>query len=275
MNEIHCDQMLPLLSAFYDGELPEEKRDIVSTHLKECSRCRETLNSFQAMSTLAAQLSPPDSPDQWPELRTSLVARQETRWTAKRWHQSAGLRAAAILLLAIGLGLWGWQQRHSHHLEMNFDGFLTTFTQDVKEAEQRLISQYQGKPVSFEQAVEVLRYRPAVVDHMPADYRLISANLLTMPCCQCLEATFKGPNGNPVCIFEHDLDQPVWFGNRASIDTICCGKKCRLIQVDGTVAATWKRADRFLTIIGPQNLDEMVKLIAQLDPDDPAQPLQQ
>lgn len=272
MNDLACDEMLPLLSAYYDGELPESKLGIVTEHLQDCHRCRETLSSYRAISGLAAHMTQPNAPDRWGELEAELVTSPHGQRSMVHKSRRPISLVAALLLVAIGFGIWGWRSHQTHHLEMNFDGFLTRFAEDPQRAEQLLISQYQGRAVNFDQAVEELHYRPAVVDHMPSGYQLVSANLLKMPCCQCLQATFKGPTGKPICVFEHDLDQPVWFGDRACIDAICNGKKCRLIQVDGTVAATWQRAKRFITVIGPQNLDEMVKLIAQLDKDQPSTP---
>lgn len=272
MNDLACDEMLPLLSAYYDGELPESKLEVVTAHLQGCSLCRETLSSYRAISGLAAHMKLSNAPDRWGELESLLVNSSHSQRSIALKSRRPVLLVAALLLVAIGFGIWGWESHQSRHLEMNFDGFLTRFADDPHRAEQLLVFQYQGKAVNFDQAVEELRYRPAVVDHMPGGYQLVSANLLKMPCCQCLQATFKGPTGKPICVFEHDLDQPVWFGNRACVDAVCGGKKCRLIQVDGTIAATWQRARRFITVIGPQNLDEMVKLITQLDKDPPSVP---
>jgi anti-sigma factor RsiW len=42
----HCDDIVPLLSAFKDSELPPLENDQVTLHLENCTACRDTLLDF-------------------------------------------------------------------------------------------------------------------------------------------------------------------------------------------------------------------------------------
>jgi anti-sigma factor RsiW len=42
----HCDDIVPLLGAFNDGELPHHQADEVSRHLDRCETCKQTLLDF-------------------------------------------------------------------------------------------------------------------------------------------------------------------------------------------------------------------------------------
>ena len=116
---------------------------------------------------------------------------------------------------------------------MNFGHFLDTFEQAPDEAQRDLVKNYSGQPIEIPDATRELKYRPVVADGLPADYEPAQAYLLKMPCCRCLEVCYHRKDGGMLCVFEHDIDQPVWFGDRPTSSTVCSGKPTRLAQVDG------------------------------------------
>lgn len=274
MTPLNCEQTQSLLSAYHDKELSVTQGQGVELHLESCARCQDVLKSFQILSRMAAQLQQVDGPDQWPELRTTLesdrpgiVPLPESQ-PGKIKNRLFYSIAASLMIAAIGFSVWFALHDHRHQeLSINFDAFLTEFEKNPASADRILRDRYQGRSVSLQQAVEKLGYRPIVVDHMPGDYSLVSATLLKMPCCECLQATFRRASGEIICVFEHDRDQPVWFGDRSAVETECGDKKCRLVQVDGQLAATWERERKFITVIGVKTVQELMSLVQAFDSD--------
>ena len=65
-----------------------------------------------------------------------------------------------------------------------------------------------------------------------------------------------------LCVFEHDDDQPLWFGDRPTSSKVFFGKPTRLVQVDGCLAATWQQERRHITVIGAKDVEEVTRLVA-------------
>jgi RNA polymerase sigma factor (sigma-70 family) len=53
-----CEELLPLLSSFCDGELAGEQAAELREHLRACAHCRATLRSYRAAPAAAAALAP-------------------------------------------------------------------------------------------------------------------------------------------------------------------------------------------------------------------------
>jgi hypothetical protein len=86
-----------------------------------------------------------------------------------------------------------------------------------------------------------------------------------MPCCRCFEACYHRKDGGMLCVFEHENDQPVWFGNRPMSSKVCSGKPTRLVQVDHCLAATWQQQQRHITVIGAKDVEEVARLVAHFE----------
>jgi hypothetical protein len=132
-----------------------------------------------------------------------------------------------------------------------------------------LVANYDGRPTTIDDAKGALRYDPVVSRGMPDEFTLRGAYLFKMPCCTCMEAVYERQDGSCVCVFEHDEDQPIWFGKRSAIDTHCQGVPTRLVEVDGKLAASFRHGRRFVTLIGVEGIDEATRLVAYLSRRDP------
>jgi RNA polymerase sigma factor (sigma-70 family) len=53
-----CEELLPLLSAFCDGELDDAGRETVREHLRACASCRVTMRAYRATPATVAALAP-------------------------------------------------------------------------------------------------------------------------------------------------------------------------------------------------------------------------
>jgi hypothetical protein len=58
-----CDDINELLSAFADGELPEDQSREIEAHLERCDDCREALQEVRALKEEVAQLSSMSAPE--------------------------------------------------------------------------------------------------------------------------------------------------------------------------------------------------------------------
>jgi hypothetical protein len=84
-----------------------------------------------------------------------------------------------------------------------------------------------------------------------------------MPCCTCAQVLCTNEAGNSIAIFEHDIDQPVWFGDRPSEKCLCHEVPTDVKQIGHQFAGTWKEGNRFITIIGATDIDEISDFVAQ------------
>jgi hypothetical protein len=141
---------------------------------------------------------------------------------------------------------------------------LDEFENRPEEAQQILLTSYEGRPTSLQEAASVLGYLPVVAKGLPPGYTLDQAYLLKMPCCTCTQVVCRKVDGHSIAIFEHDTDQPMWFGHRPTLDCICHDMPTSVVQVGDQLAATWKIGQRFITIIGANDLEEVTQFVEYL-----------
>lgn len=268
---MQCREGVELLSAYYDGELVPDKADAVAEHVVVCEHCAAELETLHKLSDLTQQLDQPSPPRHvWPRIAAQLDATEpavaSTSLPAQRKSRKTLLAVAALLFVALSwIGYQQWQAREHRHLAVNFGQFLDQFQQAPDKAQHELVAHYSGQPVEIADAVRQLKYRPVVADGLPPDYKLSEAYLLKMPCCRCLEACYHRKDGGMLCVFEHDLDQHVWFGDRPISSKVCSGKPTRVVQVDGCLAATWQQQRRHITVIGAKDVEEVARLVAHFE----------
>ena len=268
---MQCREVIELLSAYYDGELPSEKAAAVADHVAVCANCAAELQTLHKLSDLTTNLDQPFPPRHvWPRIAAQLNASQSPvtspAMPAQRASRNTLFAVAALVLVGLSwIAFTQWRDHEHHHLTENFGHFLDTFEQAPDEAQQELVKNYSGVPIEIPDAIRELKYRPVVADGLPAEYEPAQAYLLKMPCCRCLEACYHRKNGGMLCVFEHDDDQPMWFGDRPTSSKMFSGKPTRLVQVDGCLAATWQQERRHITVIGAKDVDEVTRLVAHFE----------
>ena len=178
-------------------------------------------------------------------------------WRLPRWPSSLSSTGAVVWLQHAGDG-------HGH-VAANFGRYLDEFERDPAAAQQVLLSSYEGRAVTYDEAAMKVRYQPVTPERLPNGLLRKEVYLLRMPCCTCVQAIYERANGERLAVFEHVDDQPVWFGPRPTIHARCNGTPCSLVQVDDRLAASWKRNGRYVTIIGAGDLDQVTELVAYLD----------
>jgi hypothetical protein len=276
-----CSSARQHLSAFHDGELPPDIQAAVAKHLDGCAECARRRAEFQEVSQTAAELPTPRVPaDIWPQIETTLaikVPRQRAVLVNLILRRRAwiGLATAALVVIAASTAaiVWLRQAEDGHkHIAVNFARYLDEFERNPDAAQRVLLSSYEGRAVSYDEAVSTVRYQPVTPEQLPTGLSRETIYLLRMPCCTCVQAIYQGADGEQLAVFEHVDDQPVWFGNRPTIKTRCNGMSTSLVQVDDCLAASWKRQGRYVTVIGARDVEQVSELMAYLDGDQPKNP---
>ncbi|REJ65759.1 MAG: hypothetical protein DWQ31_17645 [Planctomycetota bacterium] len=275
---VNCSEVQERLSAYFDGELADEEQTAVAAHLEGCSACGEELAVFGRLSEMSASLADPQAPPAlWNDLEAKLDNDEEQKpmpsvavappSRSQRFPPRL-FAVAATVLVAVGLGVAGykiWFSPDEHdHLAINFEHYLEEFDKNPEKAQQILLAKYNGRPTTVQQAAAKLQYEPVIAKGLPSGCSLKDVYLLDMPCCTCAQAVCRCDDGQHIAVFEHDLDQPVWFGDRPSIDCLCDGKPTNIVQIDDRLAATWKQGNRYITIIGARDLEDVTRFVAHL-----------
>lgn len=273
-----CFKIQEKLSEYHDGELSGAVHDLVAAHLADCPSCAAQLAELERYSEAFRQLSPPEVP---PSLWAGIAAELDResvqlspaasgsdrvvrpRLTAGRWT------LAATILLVLGLGFWmtrqGGHADHSAEFVQTMDRYWSTLASDPDRAEQMLLDKYDGQSIEPEGAVGLVGYRPAIASGLPDQYTLASTSVLRMPCCTCVKAVCKRRDGSTLVLFEHDEDDSQWFGHRQSHTAVCGDTQCCLVDLDTSIAATWRRGSRWVTAVGVHGTDEVGELVSWFD----------
>ena len=280
---MNCSDVQDQLSAYYDGEMSENSLAAIAQHLAQCEPCASEFAAFKAVTRAVSQMPEPQPPATiWDgisaELPDDLLAGSTTAQPlpqdneSRRWWTSGRLAVAASFLLTLGIGLWMTHDNsrlgdHGHSAEFvgTMDHYLRQLPDDPDGAEQFLLSKYNGQTVSADSAVNLVGYQPAVAEGLPEGYSLASTSVLKMPCCTCVKAVCKRQDGSTLVLFEHDDEKTEWFGERESSMAMCGDKECCLVDLDSSIAATWKRGSRSLTAVGVRDVEEVNILVTWLD----------
>jgi hypothetical protein len=273
-SSIDCATARQHLSAYHDGELSPDLRAAMAQHLESCRECTRTLAEFRELSRMAAEMPTPAVPaDIWPQLEKKLAAevpRQRTLVShlIRRRRTWIGLATAAVVVVAASTAAIVWLDpaEHAHgHVAVEFGRYLDEFERNPDAAQQVLLSNYEGRGVSYDEAATKVRYQPVTPERLPNGLSRKAVYLLRMPCCTCVQAIYQGTDGEKLAVFEHVDDQPMWFGTRPTIHTRCNGMPTSLVQVDDRLAASWKRQGRFVTVVGARDVEQVAQLMAFLD----------
>lgn len=272
---MNCSTSQLHLSAFYDGELSPELTASLRDHCQSCIECAQRLRKLEELSWIAARLPITElNPAVWSKIEQELQSKSQQKSdigilnAAFRKRSTAALVVAAILLVGVSLGIVLWQSPLSghSHVGINFGRYLEALDSNPDGAEQVLLTNYHGEPVSFDEATRRLRYQPVAPTTLPDGKVREAIYLLKMPCCTCAQAVYKDSQGETISIFEHTDDQPVWFGDRPAIRAYCSGTPTHLVQIGDCLAASWQRQGRTVTVVGLQDIKQLGNLVALLSP---------
>ena len=268
-----CAEVQKQMSAYLDSELSDADCQSIAAHLDGCTACSEVLAGFQSLSAVAKDFDAPSPPsDLWRGIEMSLddeklqiVALESPGQQRRRYVLAPWSTAAAILLIATA-AIWSsrgvWNSHDHESMEANFDVFLAAYSANPEQAHETLVRAYDGQLISRDTAVKRLGYTPAALDGKLADANPEESYLLEMPCCRCSLTVCRRSDGSVLTVLEHDVPQPEWFGDRSRSECVCDGVPTDVVQVDDVLAASWRLGERFVTVIGPRNLDDVTELVS-------------
>jgi hypothetical protein len=300
MSTNDCQTVQLYLSAYHDGELSAARSATVARHVETCESCASELRAFESLGSAFAQATiPAKRVDLWQRIERELptavepVARSRrfSAWLRESPYGVGMVSMAASFLLLLGFGLWygggrGGDRKtgsgnalamHSHEGDegmsaehmAEFAGVMNDYFQklpsDPDGAEQMLLTKYDGKKVDAEGAVRLVGYRPIVSRGLPEGYSLASTSVLQMPCCTCVKAVCKRNDGSTLVLFEHDDEETAWLGDRRQSMATCGDKDCCLVDLESSIAATWKQGSRSVTAVGVRDQDEVAELVTWLN----------
>jgi len=274
---MNCQQARKSMSAFYDGELPPEQVGLMSEHINRCEACAEEMARFNDISVMTKELPLPELPAElWSDIERSLDSEElserpdRTRRPARRLATLIVIAATVLVVIGVNWILFSKKHGHGDHdeLAVNMARYVEVFGKDPNKAQQYLLATYDSQSANADEATKQLGYRPAVVDALPERYTVDAMYVMDMPCCKCVQCLCKRDDGKLIAIFEHNEDQPMWFGDRPAIRARCGDADCHVVQMNGQLAFTVKRGKRHITVVGAESLQEVQELVDSFDRND-------
>ncbi len=270
---MNCNEAIPLLSPFHDGELAPEELEAVADHIASCADCSQKLESIRRLADLVDSTPTPEVPG-------TLLAKIERTldpgagFTAGSLFSVRSPKGVAILLasaatIIAGLMVWKFSHDPSHgHQEMVrvFREFLDSYEQGQASAEEVLARKYQGTLVSEAAATSALKRETVARPIVLASHQVAKRYVLKMPCCECVQTIYARNGQTSIVLFEHDKEQLGWFEARPVIRAECRGKACCLVQLKHGLAATWPVDGGFVTVVGVRDVAELGGLVDELKP---------
>ena len=100
-----CEQYAAALSAFVDGELSENEKEEVLSHVEHCQNCREYLSELMIVHTMFEEMPELDAPEGFSE---RMLERVHEEKRARSRHRRAWPRvlAACFALLVVTAAAW-------------------------------------------------------------------------------------------------------------------------------------------------------------------------
>ena len=100
-----CEQYAAALSAFVDGELSENEKEEVLSHVEHCQNCREYLSELMIVHTMFEEMPELDAPEGFSE---RVLERVHEEKRARSRHRRAWPRvlAACFALLVVTAAAW-------------------------------------------------------------------------------------------------------------------------------------------------------------------------
>jgi len=270
---MNCNEVIPLLSPFHDGELAPDERRAVADHVATCAACSQKLGSIRRLSDLVESSPVAEAPGTLlPSIERSLAERTPF-WNWFQFSHSRRSAVAALLataaVLVVGLMVWQIAGAPSHsHEEMVrvFGEFLDAFEEGETSAVDVLARKYQGTLVSEAAATSALK-RATVARPIVLGWHAVAQRyLLKMPCCDCVQTNYAFSGKTSFVLFEHEKEQAEWFHARPMIRAECHGKTCCLVQLKDGLAATWPVDGGYVTAVGVHDVTELERLVKELQP---------
>ncbi len=285
---MNCEEVSRELSIYHDGELPERQAAELELHLANCESCRRELAQFSQLGRATRDwLNNSSTPDLWGQIATSLANDESKRdeedavgktWIERgpkpfrsrwlRWSLAISAVAAGIVLVAAFMREPTTQLTVEQQFTQVFERYVEAFRVSPESAETLLDKSFSGESFAPETAEDARH--PLFADSLVArreslpGLTRVALHVRNLPCCDCVQALYRRTDGSCVAVFEHAMPSQ-WSGSATSEKVECGHCVCQLRRMDQQVAATWTHGTRHFTAIGVKDVEELKKIVEQLD----------
>lgn len=172
-----CSEIRDWLGPYVDCEVLSETRQAVETHVAACASCATAL---EAMNRLAAALAPRGDEAPPPGLWDTIEQRLDetrVRCPASLRLRRRGFAAAAVVLLAVGLGLFSlqWSTPVAEAGAVSFSVLLDEMAFDPHRALTNFLARYDAQVILPARAADHGRGLSfAIPETLPGGFRLVA-----------------------------------------------------------------------------------------------------
>lgn len=277
---MNCSEIQDWLSAYYDNELAPELRSQVDAHLCECVNCSNELAGFDELNSLATRLDTSETPpasvwlavaqelDESKDIGQVEISENVTSINRTFNNRTSLLKYAVATAAAILFGFIGFQMlfnRDDDHKKMATAMEYIAANSDAVGITTHLLDKFGGEEISPDSAISLMGYSPIASKGLPVGYSVESIQVLNMPCCKCTQTACRRPDNSRFFIFEHNNEETGWFEHRKKRECNCGGKHCKVVELDNRLAATYKKENRHITMLGVRDEEEIELLVRQFE----------
>jgi hypothetical protein len=255
-----CEQVRNLLGRFHDGELSTAGRTAVELHLGDCATCAGELAAIAGLGEAARALCEPEPPaDLWDRIIRRLGDAKPGRFPIGRvgWLSTV----AALLCIAIAAGWWARKVPRPEEPQTPFEAFA----ENNEPAPDWWPAHTGRQQVSLQEAVRRVDFLVLADAQLPCGYCLQNCCLCREGCCDVVECWFARGR-EKLLLVQGGPDHKIPYGDRPAVEARINGKPARIVQCgQGSLAASWPTGGTALSLIGAQDVSELVQLVTFID----------
>jgi hypothetical protein len=275
---MNCQQVQAVLGCFHDGELEPANRAAVQAHLENCAGCAGELAVIAELSELTRALAEPEPPGNlWESVAERLVSGRKNAAQPGLHGLSPGhplashpvfrltVRASAVAALVLAAVATGWFGHKAFDSGLRVPGVVDqTNADDPNLLLDNVLAAGAGEQMSLQDATHRVDFQVFPAADLPDGYCLKECYLCRKGCCDLVQCKFLR-QGEQVLLVQGSAEYPVDCGERPVLETQVNGKAARVIQCKGCLACNWQSHGTALTLVGPRDLSELVRLVSHID----------
>jgi hypothetical protein len=261
---MECEHIRKLLGPLYDGELERADEATVKAHLSSCPECSIELAGINELTELVRMGDDSEPPEYlWDQIHKSLARPPQSRFRRILVVRSPS-RVAAVAAFFVAGFVAGWGAHFAFHsteagetvpaLAATNDTFID-----------QLFGSQAGETVSFHDVSRRVDFRVLTTSQLPEGYCLCGCCVCREGCCDMVKCKFiRGTD--ELLLVQGASEYPVKYGELTTVQAQVNGKPARILQCsNGLLAATWQTKGTALSLIGPHDLSELVRLVTFVD----------
>lgn len=276
--DVGCERTRALLSAHVDRELVISADAAIETHLLGCEACRRIRDDYLRLGTLVArpddERNASEAERRWRQLETALSSDppRPAWWRSaieRRGPALVSLAAIAALLLVplslsvLRIGSVDRSARNDEAVADLFDDYLERFGRSPEAAQAFIDTAYPTDRVPVDSRDPHLTESILFAHRTLPGLELVDFRYHHLPCCDCLQGSYRRRDGSLVTVFEH-VSRSEWDAHQVDRVVRCGECECRLSRPTGPIAASWEHHAHTFTAVGITDEKELEMLVSRL-----------